>query len=257
MAWGACRGFRSPGVWRSDPRDRLHARHGYPIFASREVKSHLPATTHCVTLVQAVLRSRARATVPRFDKPPLQPTVVMHRIALAALLVLSLGCARRFRLHVAGCRAHIRYRHRERSRDRWQLVQRGSWRDVGISGGDRVSVVTTRGALPAHVRVSVSMRRASVVAPGFIDIQSARPSAFLRGDSRVVGKVTQASPPKCSAKEARPPHSARHAGSAHSPHSIRNDTETAANTPWLHPHGFAGDVSRDRTTRCECECRCV
>ena len=62
--------------------------------------------------------------------------------------------------------------------------------DVGITG-DRISVVTTRGLLRgARARQRIDAT-GMVVAPGFIDIQSGSTNAFLRGDSRVVGKVTQ------------------------------------------------------------------
>ena len=62
--------------------------------------------------------------------------------------------------------------------------------DVGITG-DRISVVTTRGLLRgARARERIDAT-GMVVAPGFIDIQSGSTNAFLRGDSRVVGKVTQ------------------------------------------------------------------
>ena len=62
--------------------------------------------------------------------------------------------------------------------------------DVGITG-DRISVVTTRGLLHgARARQRIDAT-GMVVAPGFIDIQSGSTNAFLRGDSRVVGKVTQ------------------------------------------------------------------
>lgn len=62
--------------------------------------------------------------------------------------------------------------------------------DVGITG-NRISVVTTRGGLhdaKARQRIDATDM---VVSPGFIDIQSGSTNAFLRGDSRVVGKVTQ------------------------------------------------------------------
>ena len=62
--------------------------------------------------------------------------------------------------------------------------------DVGIKG-DRIRIVAPRGML----RAATSRQRIDavgmVVAPGFIDIQSGSTNAFLRGDSRVVGKVTQ------------------------------------------------------------------
>ncbi len=62
--------------------------------------------------------------------------------------------------------------------------------DMAISGG-RITDITPRGLLqdlPARQRVDAT---GSVVAPGFIDIQSHSRGAFLRGDSRVVSKITQ------------------------------------------------------------------
>lgn len=62
--------------------------------------------------------------------------------------------------------------------------------DVAIRG-DRIARVAHRGALseaPATARLDA---RGMVVAPGFIDIQSHSRAAFLRGDGRVVSKVTQ------------------------------------------------------------------
>ncbi len=62
--------------------------------------------------------------------------------------------------------------------------------DVAISG-ERIVAVAPRGTLrntPARQRIDAT---GMVVAPGFIDIQSGSTGSFLRGDSRVVGKVTQ------------------------------------------------------------------
>jgi dihydroorotase/N-acyl-D-amino-acid deacylase len=62
--------------------------------------------------------------------------------------------------------------------------------DVAIRG-DRIMRVAPAGVLreePARERLDA---RGMVVAPGFIDIQSHSRGAFLRGDARVVGKVTQ------------------------------------------------------------------
>lgn len=62
--------------------------------------------------------------------------------------------------------------------------------DVAIRG-DRIARVAHRGALsqvPATARLDA---RGMVVAPGFIDIQSHSRAAFLRGDGRVVSKITQ------------------------------------------------------------------
>lgn len=62
--------------------------------------------------------------------------------------------------------------------------------DVAIAG-DRIAAVAPRGTLrnaKAGQRLDAT---GMVVSPGFIDIQSGSTGAFLRGDSRVVGKVTQ------------------------------------------------------------------
>lgn len=62
--------------------------------------------------------------------------------------------------------------------------------DVAITGQRIVAVVpngTLRNASTKQRLDATGM----VVAPGFIDIQSGSTGAFLRGDSRVVGKVTQ------------------------------------------------------------------
>jgi N-acyl-D-amino-acid deacylase len=62
--------------------------------------------------------------------------------------------------------------------------------DVGVRG-DRIARIAPAGMLagaPARERVDA---RGRVVAPGFIDIQSHSRGAFLGGDGRVVGKITQ------------------------------------------------------------------
>ncbi|MCA9737953.1 MAG: D-aminoacylase, partial [Gemmatimonadetes bacterium] len=62
--------------------------------------------------------------------------------------------------------------------------------DVGIRG-DRIAAITPAGVLrdaPATTRIDAT---GHVVAPGFIDIQSHSRSAFLDGDGRVLGKITQ------------------------------------------------------------------
>jgi N-acyl-D-amino-acid deacylase len=62
--------------------------------------------------------------------------------------------------------------------------------DVAIVG-ERIVAVAPQGTLrntPAKQRIDAT---GMVVAPGFIDIQSGSTGSFLRGDSRVVGKVTQ------------------------------------------------------------------
>ncbi len=62
--------------------------------------------------------------------------------------------------------------------------------DVAIKG-DRIAAIVPRGML----RDAIATRRVDatgmVVSPGFIDIQSGSTNSFLRGDSRVVSKVTQ------------------------------------------------------------------
>jgi dihydroorotase/N-acyl-D-amino-acid deacylase len=62
--------------------------------------------------------------------------------------------------------------------------------DVAIRG-DRIAKIAPAGVLsvaPARERIDV---KGLVVAPGFIDIQSQSGDAFLTGDGRVIGKVTQ------------------------------------------------------------------
>lgn len=62
--------------------------------------------------------------------------------------------------------------------------------DVGIRG-DRIARVAPSGGLRAASAAKRIDARGLVVAPGFIDIQSHSGNALLRGDGRVVGKVTQ------------------------------------------------------------------
>ena len=62
--------------------------------------------------------------------------------------------------------------------------------DVAIAG-DRIAAVAPRGTLRGAAARQRLDATGMVVAPGFIDIQSGSTGAFLRGDSRVVGKVTQ------------------------------------------------------------------
>ena len=62
--------------------------------------------------------------------------------------------------------------------------------DVAVSG-DRIVAVAPRGTLHAVTATQRVDATGMIVAPGFIDIQSGSTGAFLRGDSRVVSKVTQ------------------------------------------------------------------
>ena len=62
--------------------------------------------------------------------------------------------------------------------------------DIGVRG-DRIAAIVPRGLLSderAAERIDAS---GLVVAPGFVDIQSHSRGAFLRGDGRVVSKITQ------------------------------------------------------------------
>jgi dihydroorotase/N-acyl-D-amino-acid deacylase len=62
--------------------------------------------------------------------------------------------------------------------------------DVGIRG-DRIVSVTPAGALKSATAPQRINAGGLVVAPGFIDIQGQSGRALLRGDGRLVGKVTQ------------------------------------------------------------------
>ncbi len=62
--------------------------------------------------------------------------------------------------------------------------------DVGIIG-DRIAAVVPSGVLRDASAGERIEARGLVVAPGFIDIQSHSRGAFLYGDGRVVGKITQ------------------------------------------------------------------
>jgi len=62
--------------------------------------------------------------------------------------------------------------------------------DVAITG-QRIMAVVPSGTLRNASTKQRLDATGMVVAPGFIDIQSGSTGAFLRGDSRVVGKVTQ------------------------------------------------------------------
>ena len=114
----------------------------------------------------------------------------MNRLITVALFIFPLGCAPRTSLGTGSAPA--------RSFD--IIIENGrvvdgtgaAWfyGDVGITG-QRISAVTPRGMLRnANARQRLDAAN-MVVAPGFIDIQSGSTNAFLRGDSRVVGKVTQ------------------------------------------------------------------
>jgi dihydroorotase/N-acyl-D-amino-acid deacylase len=62
--------------------------------------------------------------------------------------------------------------------------------DIGIRGG-RIATIVPRGLLAKATATERVNAAGLVVAPGFIDIQSHSRDAFLDGDGRVVGKITQ------------------------------------------------------------------
>ena len=114
----------------------------------------------------------------------------MKRVAIAAVLASSLGCAGRSTVPSPTPDGQPFDLVIENGRVVDGTGAAWFYGDLGIVG-DRISVVITRGMLrgaKARQRVDAT---GMVVAPGFIDIQSGSTNAFLRGDSRVVGKVTQ------------------------------------------------------------------
>ena len=62
--------------------------------------------------------------------------------------------------------------------------------DIGIRGG-KIATIVPRGLLAKATATERVNAAGLVVAPGFIDIQSHSRDAFLDGDGRVVGKITQ------------------------------------------------------------------
>ena len=114
----------------------------------------------------------------------------MKRVVIAAVLASSLGCAGRSTVPSPTPVGQAFDLVIENGRVVDGTGAAWFYGDVGIVG-DRISVVTTRGMLRgAKTRQRIDAT-GMVVAPGFIDIQSGSTNAFLRGDSRVVGKVTQ------------------------------------------------------------------
>jgi N-acyl-D-amino-acid deacylase len=114
----------------------------------------------------------------------------MMRILAAALAILTAGCAPAPRpsatptplapydLVIAGGRIV------DGTGSAW------FYGDVAVTG-DRIARIAPGGMLadaPAHTRIDA---RGMVVAPGFIDIQSHSRAAFLRGDGRIISKITQ------------------------------------------------------------------
>src|SRR4029079_11978070 len=61
--------------------------------------------------------------------------------------------------------------------------------DVAIRG-DRIARIVPAGTISLRAR-DTSAARGLVVAPGFIDIQGHSRDQLLKGDGRVIGKVTQ------------------------------------------------------------------
>ena len=103
--------------------------------------------------------------------------------------------------------------------------------DLAIRG-DRIAKITPAGVLrnaPARERVDVT---GLVVAPGFIDIQSHSRGAFLSGDGRVIGKVTQGVTTEIMGE------GWTNAPSNEKTASAERDTGRAAGSAFTGPHGF-------------------
>jgi N-acyl-D-amino-acid deacylase len=105
--------------------------------------------------------------------------------------------------------------------------------DVAIRGG-RIARIAPAGVLrnaSAHERIDVS---GLTVAPGFIDIQSQSRAAFLSGDGRVIGKVTQGVTTEIMGE------GWTNAPSNEKTATIERDTGRTAGAAFDGPHGFDG-----------------
>ena len=103
--------------------------------------------------------------------------------------------------------------------------------DVAIRGG-HIARIAPAGVLRnafAHERIDVS---GLTVAPGFIDIQSQSRAAFLSGDGRVIGKVTQGVTTEIMGE------GWTNAPSNEKTATIERDTGRTAGAAFQGPHGF-------------------
>lgn len=111
--------------------------------------------------------------------------------------------------------------------------------DVAITG-DRISRVTPGGGLrTAQARQRIDAT-GMVVSPGFIDIQSGSTGAFLRGDSRVIGKVTQGVTTEVFGEGGTPaPLSAEMLARSMAAVALTDSVSRAQLPRFAQPHGFA------------------
>lgn len=118
----------------------------------------------------------------------------MKRIAIAVLAVAVAGCAGRHPMPGAMPGAMPVNRAVDLIIENGRVVDGtgAAWYfgDVAIAG-DRIVAVVPRGLLRNVAAKQRLDATGMVVAPGFIDIQSGSTGALIRGDSRVIGKVTQ------------------------------------------------------------------
>ena len=98
--------------------------------------------------------------------------------------------------------------------------------DLAVSK-DLIARITPRGMLAsAQAKNKIDAKGSLVLSPGFIDIQSHSRDALLRGDGRVISKVSQGFTTEIMGE-----------GSSNAPASAKNGTE--ADSQFIGPHGFA------------------